>query len=1025
MRRSLQHLCAIPPWNPSAVNQHIDSITKTLDTLLVEHGYGNRFQGFQNLMRLRIRDVLLVSSLYDLYLFEEDGRLYELIRNEYQGFNLSHSPELTRVSSGKEAIALAKEERRFDLVITTLHIDDMPATQFARLVRESGLNIPVVLLAHDNRELKYLLVKGETSVFDRVFVWQGDFRIIIAIIKSLEDRINVDHDTRMVGVQTVLVIEDSVRFYSSILPIIYTEILKQSQRLISEGINLTHKFLRMRARPKILLCSSYEEAWTYFQEYREFTLGIISDVDFPRGGIQDPRAGIDFVRAVKEQQSDIPILLMSNVHANEQDARDNGASFVLKDTPMMLNELRQFMAHSFSFGDFAFRTREGVEVGRATDLRSLEEQLAIVPEESILYHAERNHFSNWLKARTEFWLAHQLRPRKVSDYPSTEALRTDLIQSLHNYRNIRQRGIIADFTKETFDPDSSFARIGGGSLGGKARGLGFVSTLINDYSVRDRFENVVIYVPPAVVLGTDVFDQFVDENGLRKFGLTCTDDREITRRFIEATRFPEEILGELAAFLDLMRAPLAVRSSSLLEDSQYHPFAGVYETYMLPNRHLNPLVRLNDLLNAIKKVYASTFYQSAKDYIKVTSYRLEEEKMAIIIQKMVGAPHEQRFYPDFSGVARSYNFYPHPPQKPSDGIVSLALGLGKTVVDGGNAIRFSPKFPTDLIQFYSVKETLANTQRSFFALDLEASSDFDAGARDILTKQYGLDVAERDGTLQFAGGTYSAENDAVYDGLSRQGIRIVTFGPVLRNRTFPLPRILELLLDMGPWGMGTPVEIEFAGNLPSGERTVMEFGMLQMRPLVVYREQDQLNVEDFDKDTLLCQSDQVLGNGAIEDIRDLVVVDFHMFDRARSREVAHEVSTFNAKLVGENRPYLLIGVGRWGSLDPWLGIPVTWDQIAGARAIVETEFKEMSVTPSQGSHFFQNITSFMVGYFTVNVHARQGYLDWDWLLAQEPVERFTFTRHIRFAAPLTIRINGHSNKGVILKAENVLASPGA
>ena len=1006
------------------MDQHIDSITRTLDTLLVEHGYGNRFQGFQNLMRLRIRDVLLVSSLYDLYLFEEDGRLYELIRNEYQGFNLSHSPELTRVSSGTEAIALAKEERRFDLVITTLHIDDMPAIQFAKLVRESGLNIPVVLLAHDNRELKYLLLKGDASVFDKVFIWQGDFRIIIAIIKSFEDRINVDHDTRMVGVQTVLVIEDSVRFYSSILPVIYTEILKQSQRLISEGINLTHKFLRMRARPKILLCLTYEEAWTYFEEYREFTLGIISDVDFPRQGIQDPRAGIDFARAVREQQADIPVLLMSNVQANEKDAQDAGASFVLKDTPMMLNEIRQFMARSFSFGDFVFRTREGAEVGRATDLRSLEEQLSLVPEESILYHGERNHFSNWLKARTEFWLAHQLRPRKVTDYPSSEALRTALIQSLHNYRNIRQRGIIADFSRETFDPDSSFARIGGGSLGGKARGLGFVSTLLNDYSVRNRFEGVVIYVPPAVVLGTDVFDQFVDDNGLRKFALTCGDDRQITRRFTEAARFPGEVLKELAAFLDLMRAPLAVRSSSLLEDSQYHPFAGVYETYMLPNRHTDTLARLADLLNAVKRVYASTFYQSAKDYIRMTSYRLEEEKMAVIIQKMVGAPHGGRFYPDFSGVARSYNFYPHPPQKSADGIVSLALGLGKTVVDGGNSVRFSPKYPTDLIQFYSVKETLDNAQRMFFALDLGASSEFDPGTHDVLTKLYGLDVAEKDGTLRFAGGTYSAENDAVYDGLSRQGIRVVTFGPILKNRASPLPRILELLLDIGPWGMGTPVEIEFAGNFLGGG-AAMEFGMLQMRPLVVYREQEQLNVEDFAGDTLLCQSDRVLGNGAIEDIRDAVVVDFHMFDRGRSRDVAREVSALNTRLVGENRPYLLIGVGRWGSLDPWLGIPVTWDQIAGARAIVETGFKEMPVTPSQGSHFFQNITSFMVGYFTVDLHAHQGYLDWDWLLAQPPVEQLTFTRHVRFAEPLTIRINGHANKGVILKPENTLRPPPA
>jgi CheY-like chemotaxis protein len=1004
------------------MDNNADNITKTLDTLLVEHGYGNRFQGFQNLMRLRIRDVLLVSSLYDLYLFEEDGRLYELIRNEYQGFNLSHSPELTRVSSGREAIALAQEERRFDLIITTLHIDDMPAIEFARMVKTSSLKIPVILLAHDNRELKYLLVNHDTSVFDRVFIWQGDFRIIIAIIKSLEDQINVDHDTRMVGVQTIIVIEDNVRDYSSLLPVIYTEILKQSQRLVSEGINLTHKFLRMRARPKILLCSTYEEAWRFFTEYQEFTLGIISDIDFPRNGKQDAQAGITFALEAKQQVADVPILLMSNVQENEGAAHAAGASFVMKDSPIVMNELRQFMAQYFSFGDFVFRTREGNEVGRATDLKSLEEQLESVPVESILYHGERNHFSNWLKARTEFWLAHQLRPRKVSDYPSPEALRADLIQSLHNYRNIRQRGIIADFTKESFDPDSSFARIGGGSLGGKARGLGFVSTLINDYNVRDRFENVQVYVPPAVVLGTDVFDQFVDENNLRKFATTCGDDREITRRFVEAIKFPENVLGELAAFLDLMRAPLAVRSSSQLEDSQYHPFAGVYETYMLPNNHPNPLVRLNDLLNAVKRVYASTFYESAKDYIRVTSYRLEEEKMAVIIQKMLGRAHENRFYPDFSGVARSYNFYPHPPQRPSDGIVSLALGLGKTVVDGGNTVRFSPRYPNDLIQFYSVEETLNNTQRNFYALDLDATSDFGVETHDILTKQYGLDVAESDRTLQFAGATYSPENDSITDGLARPGTRVVTFGPILRSKTFPLPQILELLLDMGPWGMGTPVEIEFAGNVGEGEEHRMKFGLLQMRPLVVHREQEELAVEVNDRSSLICQSPQVLGNGVIEDVRDIVVVDYHIFDRSRSVDVAHEVSVLNKRLVGEGRPYLLIGVGRWGTLDPWLGIPVTWDQISGARAIVETGFKDMPVTPSQGSHFFQNITSFMIGYFTVNAHADQGYIDWEWLLSREPVEKLAFTRHLRFDAPLTIRMNGHSAKGVILKPENSLGN---
>ena len=1001
--------------SPSTMPIEFDRTSKTFDFLWVEHGYGNRFQGFQNLMRLRIRDILLVSSLYDLYLFEEDGRLYELIRNEYEGFNLSHSPELTRVSNGADAIQLAKEERRFDLIITTLHIDDMHALDFAQLVRKSGLTIPVVLLAFDNRELKDLLLHNDTSVFDRIAIWQGDFRIIIAIVKSFEDRLNVDHDTKLVGVQVIMVVEDNIKEYSSILPNIYTELLKQSQRLISEGINLTHKFLRMRARPKILLSSTFEEAWKDYETYKEHVLGIITDIDFPRNGAQDPEAGLELVRRVKADQSDIPILMLSNMAENRAQAQVLGASFVLKRSPLFLNDLRQFMVQHFEFGDFVFRTPTGVEVGRATDLKSLEEQLEIVPDESIQYHGERNHFSNWLKARTEFWLAHQLRPRKVTDYPDAAALRRDLIQSLHQYRNIRQRGIIADFTKETFDPESSFARIGGGSLGGKARGLGFVNTLMNDYSVRDRFENIQISVPCAIVVATDVFDEFMDANGLREFAIECPDDTEITRRFLEAPTFPESVLGELAAFLDIVRTPLAVRSSSLLEDSQYHPFAGVYETYMIPNQHVNPLIRLNDLLNSIKRVYASTFYQSAKEYIGVTSYRLEEERMAVIVQKMAGTRHADRFYPDFSGVARSYNFYPYAPAKQEDGIVSAALGLGRMVVDGGNTVRFCPRYPTDLVQFYATEQSLETSQREFFALDLNASPDSGFEPHDVLVKTYPIEVAEQDGPLGFVGSTFSPDNDTITDGLGRSGIRVVTFSPILKQKIFPAAEIIDLLLDMGTWGMGTPVEIEFAVRMSVHAGCPREFALLQMRPLVVQREPEELEVGEVDRRDLICRSSKVLGHGLIEDVRDIVVVDERLFDRGKSREVAQEISRFNRELVGEKRPYLLIGQGRWGSLDPWLGIPVTWEQIAGAKAIVETSFKEMSVTPSQGSHFFQNITSFMVGYFSIGSIDEQNFVDWDWLLSQKPLHSLSYTHLIRFDQPLTIKINGHQGFGVVLK----------
>jgi hypothetical protein len=774
----------------------------------------------------------------------------------------------------------------------------------------------------------------------------------------------------------------------------------------------------MRARPKILLCSNYEEAWNYYKLYKEFLLGIISDIDFPREGNPDPRAGVLFARNVKQNHFDIPILLMSNVPENAKLAESVTASFILKNSPLLLNEVRQFMNHFFSFGDFVFRTPEGVEVGRANDLVSLEQQLKVLPEESIRYHAERNHFSNWLKARTEFWLAHKLRPRRVSDFSSVEDLRKNLIFTLRNYRHNRQRGIITDFSKETFDPNSSFARIGGGSLGGKARGLGFVNTLINNYNVRNQFENIKIFVPPAAVLGTDVFDQFLDENNLRNFAIGCNNDVEITKRFIEAEKFPEDILGELAAFLDIIHTPLAVRSSSLLEDSQYHPFAGVYETYMIPNNQHNPLARLNDLINTIKRVYASTFYQRAKDYIRITSYRLEEEKMAVIIQKMIGVARDNKFYPDFSGVAKSCNFYPLPPQKSKDGVVSVALGLGKIVVEGGNTVRFCPKYPTDLIQFYSIEESLNNSQRNFYALQLGEQSHFEYETYDMMLKQYDLEVAEKDESLKYVGSTYSAENDTISDGLARIGTRVVTFGPILRGKLFPLPEILELLLDMGTWGMGTPIEIEFAANITAKKNQAMQFGLLQMRPLVITRESEQIKIGGFNNEETICYSDQVLGNGLIDDIKDVILVDYNFFDRAKSHEVAKEVAVFNNKLLSERKPYLLIGVGRWGTLDPWLGIPVNWEQISGAKAIVEADFKEISIEPSQGSHFFQNITSFMVGYFTVNLEKNLGYLDWDWLLKQKAAEKKKFTRHLRFSKPIVIKMNGHNNKGVIFKPEH-------
>jgi hypothetical protein len=732
--------------------------------------------------------------------------------------------------------------------------------------------------------------------------------------------------------------------------------------------------------------------------------------------VKDLEAGLAFARLVQRQHDDIPILLQSSNPEYAQKAREMGISFLLKGSPRLLHDLREFMMHHFGFGDFVFRVNDGREVGRAHDLRTLEEQIRSVPDESVLYHARRNHFSNWLKARTEFWLAQQLRPHKVEDFASVTDLRNGLIGALRTYRESRQRGVITEFSKEAFDPRNSFARIGSGSLGGKARGLGFINTLINNYGIRDRFPGVEIHVPSAVVVATDVFVRFLADNHLESFALQVTDDAELTRRFLSAPHFPQEIIGKLSEFLEITHTPLAVRSSSLLEDSQYQPFAGVYETYMIANNNPDLRVRLAELLQAITLVYASTFSRSAKDYMKATGYRMEEEKMAVIIQKMVGSARHGRYYPEFAGVAKSYNFYPVPPQKPTDGIVLVALGLGQTVVDGGTTVRFCPKYPKHLLQFFSTKETLRNAQQEFYALDLDASLQRPGGATpDIFLAQFDLSKAEEDQTLFYVASTYSPENDAVYDGMSRSGKRVVTFAPVLKHDVFPLAKVLDLVLQMGTWGMGTHVEIEFAVNMNVATHEPKEFAFLQIRPLVLGSEMAELVIDKIDQTELICHSTQVLGNGVTKGIHDLVVVDIDTFDRARSRDVAQEVSALNAKLQAQRRPYILIGVGRWGSLDHWLGIPVTWDQISGAVAIVESGFKDFDVTPSQGSHFFQNITSFRIGYFTVNSVTHQGFIDWDWLSQQASVEELALTRHLRFEKPMTVTINGHQNIGVISK----------
>jgi len=974
-----------------------------------------RLEGFDNLMPFKVQNILLVSSLYDSFILREDGRLNELLIDESLELNLRQIPGITHVSSCAEALELARSQPRFNLIVTNLTVADMTAAQLAREVKRAGLDVPVVVLAYDYREVKNFIGRNPVTDVERIFLWQGNARILIAIVKYIEDKRNVLHDTRAMGVPVLLVVEDNIRYYSSFLPVIYTELIKQSRRVIQEGINVAHKLVRMQARPKILLSSNFEDAAQLVQQYRDYLIGLVSDVEFPWEGRLSPDAGFELARMIKALVPDVPVVLQTSRTEFRPRALAAGYSFLRKRSPTLLKDLRRILTEQVGFGDFVFRLPDLREVGRAKDLNELEEQLQTVSPASLVYHAQSNHFSHWLMARTEFALAAKLRPRKVSDFNGPEHLRRDLIESINDYRREQSELLIGDFNAETFKPsESGFLRIGSGSLGGKARGLAFVRHLLRKNRIARRFPNVRIAVPPALVLATDAFDQFMAENNLLDFALGCDDDTEILQRFLAAP-LPEKLQEDLKAFLEQVPYPLAVRSSSLLEDSQYQPFTGVYETFMLSNQQLDSEQRLAELIDAIKRVYASTFSRHAKAYVRATPYRLEEEKMAVIVQQLVGSTHGQRFYPDFSGVVRSHNFYPVPPMSFADGIAAVALGLGRAVVDGGKCLTFCPRYPQNLLQFSSVEDILANSQTEFWALSLNGVPEGRPGH--LHEMRFDLDAAEADGTLPPVASTYSVDNEAVYDGVSRPGVRIVSFAPMLKHNLFPLATILETLVKAGEHALDIPVEIEFAVRLPSHSGEAAEFGFLQIRPLTLSRDHQDLSVGDVDPQQLLCQSNKVLGNGRVKNLYDLVVVDSQRFERSRSQEVARAVAHFNAVLSAANRPYLLIGVGRWGSNDPWLGIPVEWDEISGARVIVEAGFRDFRVTPSQGSHFFQNLTAFQIGYFTVNPDAGEGSVDWDWLTEQPSVDEDGCVRHLRFDAPMRVIMNSRTSQGVVFKPE--------
>ncbi len=980
---------------------------------------------YASLMPWRVRSILLVSSLYDSFTFQEDGHLTEMLFAEYVDLNLRFVPVIRRVSTAEEAIARAAAEQ-FDLVITMPRVGDMDVFAFGAAIKSAHPHLPVVLLAYDTRELVLLREReaqtpASAACIDRIFVWQGDARLFLAIIKWAEDSANAVHDALAAGVKSIILVEDSVRFYSAYLPLLYTEIVKQTQALMAEGVNRMQKLMRMRARAKILLATTFEEGEANFGKHRDHVLGVIVDARFPRGGAIAGEAGIEFIRLVKAVDPEIAVLMQSSEPDNAAAAAALGAAFIDKSSPTLLAEVRDFLQDSLGFGEFVFRHPDGGVIATAKDLRGLVQRLRTVPEASLLYHAGRNDFSTWLMARTEFDLAKTLRPVRSEEFGSAEELRQFLLKQLSRQREIARAGLVAEFASDSFDTDQSFTRIGSGSLGGKGRGLAFFHSLINAYEIERHVPDTRIFIPPSAVLATDVFDRFMEESRLLARVLGEMSDEEVRRHFLDA-QLPKPATEALRAFLAHVDYPLAVRSSSLLEDASHQPFAGIYDTFMLPNNHPDFEVRLAELSRAIRLVYASTYYADSKSYIESTPNRLEEEKMAVVIQQVVGRRHDHYLYPDVAGVARSYDYYPMPDMRPEDGVASVALGLGRTVVEGGRCVRFSPHQPQRLYQFATAHDYIDHSQPSFYALDLAAvpaaaltSEESGQGHGDARVVQLDLETARGHGTLDAVGSVYSPDNDRVYEGIHRAGAKLVSMAGVLSGAHYDLPRALAFLLEVGKSGLSCHVEIEFALNLRRPAEGPHELGFLQIRPLVFGSAAQETDLSDVDPARTLCVSAGALGHGRLADIRDVIYVRPAAFDRARTRAVAAEVGIFNGRLRAEDRPYLLIGPGRWGSADHWLGIPVTWAQISGARCIVETELADIQVTPSQGSHFFQNITAFGIGYFTIRREDARSRLDQDWLDAQPARAESQHVRHLRFESPLEVIVDGRSGVGVVMR----------
>ena len=973
-----------------------------------------RDTAFANLMNKRIYNVLLIATKYDAFMLEDDGRVDEQIFNEYTALSLRYPPRFTQVTTEEEAFAELKN-RNFELIICMPNMDNRDIFAAAKEIKVHYPEIPIVVLTPFSKEVSKRIANEDLSAIDYVFSWLGNTELLLAIIKLIEDKMNAPEDIASVGVQTILLVEDSVRFYSSALPHLYRFILEQSRMFAKEALNEHQRTLRMRGRPKIKLVRTYEEAVRVFDQYRDNILGIISDMSFMRDGKKDPYAGYKFGRYVRKTGLIIPIIMESSEASNQIYAKELGASFIDKNSKSYPQDLKKKIMQRFGFGDFVIlnpQTKE--EIMRIRNLKDLQKKVFQIPDDSLIYHLSRNHFSRFFYSRAMFPPAEVLKRVDVSDYNNMDEARQLIFDLIVEYRRMKNSGVVAIYQKERFDEYSNFARIGEGSLGGKGRGLAFMGAMVKRYPKLEH-EHFTVTIPKTVVICTDIFDEFMETNELYPLALSDVDDDVILKYFLRAS-LPTRLIDDLLAFSDVVKGPLAIRSSSLLEDSHYQPFAGINSTYMIPKLE-DKYEMLRMLSDAIKAVYASVFYRDSKAYMTATSNLIDQEKMAVVLQEVVGNQYNDHFYPTMSGVARSLNFYPIGNEKAEDGIANIALGLGKYIVDGGQTLRFSPRHPHNILQMSTVDFALRETQTRYYALDLKNMTTQFSVDDSFNLLRLNLKDADADGALKYIVSTYDPYDQIIRDGYYPGGRKILSFVNILQHDVFPLADTLTQILHIGQNEMGRPVEIEFAVNINVKDPSKATFYLLQIRPIVDNKEvmdEDLTLVEQ--QDTLL-SSTSVLGHGLVTDVQDIIYVKTGAFSSSNNQLIAYEIEKINRQFTADGKGYVLVGPGRWGSSDSWLGIPVKWPHISNARVIVECGLENYRVDPSQGTHFFQNLTSFGVGYFTVNPFKGDGWFDESFLNALPAVQETDFVRHVRFEKPIVIKMDGKRSLGVVLKPE--------